>query len=51
MRIKRAKKYHKYISHWKVVYKFKPPYRVIVDGGFLHYAVSNGDFDIRKHLY
>jgi len=50
MRIKRAKKYKRYVSHFKVVYKFKPPYRIMVDGGFLHYAVKNGDFDLRKNL-
>ena len=41
MRIKRAKKYKRYVNLFKVVYKFKPPYRVLVDGGFLHYAVKN----------
>ena len=50
MRIKRGKKYKKYVNHFKVVYKFKPPYRVIVDGGFLHYAVKNGDFDLKSNL-
>ena len=50
MRIKRAKKYKRYVSHFKVVYKFKPPYRVMVDGGFLHYAVKNGDFDLKANL-
>jgi len=50
MRIKRGKKYRKYVNHFKVVYKFKPPYRVMVDGGFLHYAVKNGDFDVRGNL-
>jgi rRNA-processing protein FCF1 len=50
MRIKRGKKYKKYVSHFKVVYKFKPPYRVMIDGGFLHYAVTNGDFDLQSNL-
>ena len=50
MRIKRAKKYKRIVNHFKVVYKFKPPYRVIVDGGFLHYAVKNGDFDLKHNL-
>ena len=50
MRIKRGKKYKKYVNHFKVVYKFKPPYRVMIDGGFLHYAVKNGDFDLQHNL-
>lgn len=50
MRIKRGKKYKKFVQHFKVVYKFKPPYRVMVDGQFLHYAVRNGDFDLQSNL-
>jgi len=50
MRIKRSKKYKRYVNHFKVVYKFKPPYRVVIDGGFLHYAVKNGDFDLKSNL-
>ena len=50
MRIKRAKTYKRYVRHFKVVYKFTPPYRVMVDGGFLHYAVKNGNFDLRHNL-
>ena len=50
MRIKRGKKYKRYVNHFKVVYKFKPPYRVMIDGGFLHYAVKNGDFDLKHNL-
>ena len=51
MRIKRGKKYRKLVSHFKVVFKFKPPYRVLVDGGFLHYAIKNNDFDLRGNLH
>ena len=50
MRIKRGKRYRRIVQHFKVVFKFKPPYRVMVDGGFLHYAVKNGDFDLRGNL-
>ena len=50
MRIKRAKKYKRYVNLFKVVYKFKPPYRVLVDGSFLHYAVKNQDFDLNHNL-
>ena len=46
MRIKRGKKYKKWINFYKVVYKFKPPYRLLVDGNFFHKAVSQG-FDLR----
>ena len=50
MRIKRGKKYKRYISYFKVVFKFKPPYRVLVDGGFLHAAGRNGGFDLKFNL-
>jgi len=50
MRIKRGKKYKRYVSYFKVVFKFKPPYRVLVDGGFLHAAVRNGGFDLKQNL-
>ena len=50
MRVKRAKKYKKYINFYKVVYKFKPPFKILVDGNFLHTAVSN-DFNLRDNFY
>ena len=50
MRIKRGKKYKRYVNHFKVVYKFKPPYRVLIDSSFLHYAVKNGDFNLKSNL-
>ena len=36
MRIKRGKKYHKYVNFFKLVYKFYPPYKVLLDGSFFH---------------
>ena len=39
MRIKRAKKYKKYINFFKVVYKFQSPHKILVDGNFLHQAL------------
>ena len=49
MRIKRAKKYKKYINYFKVAYKFKPPFKVLVDGNFFHTAVRNG-FNLQEQL-
>jgi hypothetical protein len=50
MRIKRLKKYKKYVNFYKVVYKFKPPYKILVDGNFFHNAVSN-DFNLKDNFY
>jgi U3 small nucleolar RNA-associated protein 23 len=50
MRVKRAKKYKKYVSFYKVVYKFHPPYKIMVDGNFFHNAVSN-DFNLRDNFF
>lgn len=49
MRIKRLKKYRKFINFFKVVYKFKPPFKIMVDGNFFHTAVQN-NFDLRDNL-
>ena len=50
MRIKRAKKYKKYVNFFKVVYKFKPPFKVLVDGNFFHQAITS-DFNLRDNFY
>ena len=50
MRIKRLKKYKKYVNFYKVVYKFIPPYKILVDGNFFHLAVSN-DFNLKENFY
>jgi U3 small nucleolar RNA-associated protein 23 len=50
MRVKRQKKYKKYINFYKVVYKFHPPYKIMVDGNFFHNAVSNG-FNLKDTFY
>ena len=39
MRIKRGKKYHKFVNFYRVVYKFVPPFKTLVDGNFI-YAVT-----------
>jgi rRNA-processing protein FCF1 len=49
MRVKRLKKYRKFVNFYKVVYKFFPPYKVMVDGNFFHEAVSNG-FDLKENF-
>ena len=50
MRVKRLKKYKKYISFYKVVYKFRPPYKILVDGNFFHTAIANG-FNLKDNFY
>lgn len=37
MRIKRGKKYHKYVNFFRLVYKFHPPFKVLLDGNFFHH--------------
>ena len=39
MGIKRLKKYRRFINFFKVVYKFKPPFKILLDGNFFHMAV------------
>jgi hypothetical protein len=46
MRVKRLKKYRKYINFFKVVYKFVPPFKIMVDGNFFHESIKNG-FDLK----
>lgn len=41
MRIKRAKKYHKFVNFFRVVYKFVPPFKVLLDGNFIFYCTKN----------
>lgn len=50
MRVKRLKKYKKYVNFYKVVYKFHPPYKFLVDGNFFHHAVSN-HLNLRDTFY
>lgn len=40
MRHKRAKKYHNIISFYERAFDFKPPFRVLCDGNFIHYAAT-----------
>ena len=48
-RLKRSKKYHKFVNFFRTVQKFHPPYRVLIDGNFLHKATKEGQ-DIRQQL-
>ena len=50
MRVKRQKKYKKYVNFYKVVYKFHPPYKIMVDGNFFHTAISTG-FNLRETFF
>ena len=50
MRIKRGKKYHKYVNFYRVVYKFRAPFKVLVDGVFLHKSMSTPG-DLKKQLF
>ena len=50
MRIKRGKKYHKYVNFFRVVYKFVPPFKVLLDGNFFHHTVKE-NMDIKLLLH
>ena len=50
MRIKRLKKYKKFVNFFKVVYKFKPPFKILLDGNFFHFAVKN-QFNLRENFF
>jgi len=49
MRIKRGKKYHKYVNFFRVVYKFRAPFKVLLDGTFFHKACKDA-VDIKGQL-
>ena len=49
MRIRRGKRYHKYVNFYRVVYKFVPPFKVLLDGNFIFSCVRN-QFDIKHNL-
>jgi len=48
MRIKRGKKYHKYVNFFRVVYKFRAPFKVLTDGNFFYHSTKES-MDL-KHL-
>lgn len=50
MRIKRGKKYHKYVNFYRTVYKFVPPFKVLLDGNFFHHTVKE-QINIRLQLH
>jgi hypothetical protein len=47
MRIKRGKKYHKFVNFYRVVYKFVPPFKTLVDGNFI-FAVTKSQLDLKS---
>ena len=49
MRIKRGKKYHKYVNFFRVVYKFRAPFKVLTDGNFFYHSVKES-MDLRQLL-
>ena len=49
MRIKRGKKYHKFVNFFRVVYKFHPPFKVLLDGNFFHHFCKES-IDIKHQL-
>ena len=49
MRIKRGKKYHKYVNFFRVVYKFRAPFKVLTDGNFFHHSVKEA-MDLKNLL-
>ena len=49
MRIKRSKKYHKFVNFYRVVYKFVPPFKVLLDGNFI-FTVTKHSIDLKPQL-
>ena len=49
MRIKRGKKYHKYVNFFRVVYKFRAPFKVLTDGNFFYHSVKEA-MDLKNLL-
>lgn len=49
MRIKRGKKYHKFVNFYRVVYKFVPPFKVLLDGNFI-FACTRNSLDLKPQL-
>ena len=41
MRIKRGKKYHKFVNFYRVVYKFVPPFKILLDANFIYQCTKN----------
>jgi U3 small nucleolar RNA-associated protein 23 len=49
MRVSRAKSYRKWLRFFRIVYGVKPPYRVLLDGNFVHICLSHS-IPIRERL-
>lgn len=49
MRIKRGKKYHKFVNFYRVVYKFVPPFKVLLDGNFIFQCTRNS-LDLKPNI-
>ncbi|CAM9290113.1 unnamed protein product [Choristocarpus tenellus] len=49
MRVTRAKQYRRYLRFFRIVYGITPPYKVILDGNFLHQCIST-KVDIDRRL-
>jgi U3 small nucleolar RNA-associated protein 23 len=49
MRIKRGKKYHKFVNFYRVVYKFVPPFKVLLDGNFI-FSCTKNSLDLKPNL-
>ena len=50
MRIKRGKKYHKFVNFYRVVYKFVPPFKVLLDGNFM-FAMQKSGMELKAQLH
>ncbi|CAM9597168.1 unnamed protein product [Ascophyllum nodosum] len=49
MRVTRAKQYRKHLRFFRIVYGIVPPYKVILDGNFIHCCVSS-NVDIQQRI-
>ncbi|CBN74552.1 conserved unknown protein [Ectocarpus siliculosus] len=49
MRVTRAKQYRKHLRFFRIVYGISAPYKVILDGNFIHGCISS-KVDIEKRL-
>ena len=49
MRIKRGKKYHKFVNFYRVVYKYIAPFKVLLDANFI-FACVRTNMDVKHQL-
>lgn len=50
MRVKKKKAHKKYAKFYSTAFKFRPPYRILVDGALLHSVTSLPSFDLKTAL-